>query len=463
MDFARIRRAIQEDPLLARVSRLAKGKDIPLYLVGGYLRDLLLGVHGKDYDLTVPRGGDSPIAFLEEELSLRLFKAGKEEAGTVTYRAIKGDLSIDCAFFQGETIDEDLGRRDFTVNAMAFSLRDETFHSAQGALEDIEGRVIRSVSSRSIDEDPLRLLRAIRYGCVLGGFRIGDELRDEIAAKSGRIVDVPGERIKMELDQTLLSPRPEQGVRLLYELGLLFALFPELKGLENLAQGEYHHLSALGHTLLAVEKTGWAIDWAASRGRDILLNREDRLSLSYAALFHDIGKQDTLTKDEDSKTHFYHHESFSAQAAERIMERLKSSNAAKQNVVSLVQNHMRIITLPAETKETALRRLAYRMKEQTPLLVLLALADKEASRGILSVELDPVVRNHCLRLLDLFQQKEILHPPSLVTGRDVMALGYNPGPRVGQILGSIREKQVTGEIRTREEALAALREQFTLE
>src|SRR3972149_1566963 len=123
------------------------------------------------------------------------------------------------------------------------------------------------------------------------------------------------------------------------------------------------------------------------------LNQEDRRSLYHAALFHDIGKQDTYSKDEKGRIHFYHHESFSAQAAERIMERLRFSNFMKNKILRLVKNHMRILNLSWETKETALKRLVHQIGDETPLLVLLTLADKEASRGILSIQIDEVVEN----------------------------------------------------------------------
>jgi poly(A) polymerase len=124
---------------------------------------------------------------------------------------------------------------------------------------------------------------------------------------------------------------------------------------------------------------------------------------------------------------------------------------------------MRILNLTRETKETALKRLVHQTGDEIPLLVIHSLADKEASRGILSYENDPVVEGHCLHLLELYRQKEIVHPLPLISGHDVMALGYSPGPKVGQILTLILQKQVVGEIKTREEALTLLREEFSLE
>jgi poly(A) polymerase len=181
--------------------------------------------------------------------------------------------------------------------------------------------------------------------------------------------------------------------------------------------------------------------------------------LHYAALFHDIGKQDTYSEDEKGRVHFYTHESYSCQRAEVIMERLRFSNRLRDRVIHLVQHHMRIQP-PGGTGEGALKRLINQMGEETPLLVLHTLADKEASRGTLSVEIDEVVEGHCLRILEWYREKDIVHPPPLITGDDVMALGYSPGPQVGRILDFIRQKQVEGEIKNREEALEVLRERF---
>ena len=462
MNLKHVGNEILNDPILSKLSDLAKEKSIPIFLVGGYIRDLFLGMYRRDYDFTLPKEAFSSIPIIEEALHLHFFKIGKEEINTITYRMIKKEMSIDLTLFQGKTIEEDLQRRDFTINATAFSLRDETFHFLEGALDDIRNRMIRTVSNHSIDQDPLRMLRAIRYLCTLDGFIMDMALKEEIYLKKETIGKLPGERIKMELDQILLSPRPEVGMKSLYEWGLLLILMPELKELENLGQNEHHHLDVLSHTFLMIEKISWSSEWIAQRGRNISLSQEDWLSLYYAALFHDIGKQDTYLKNEKGRVHFYHHEAFSCQRAEGIMERLRFSNPMRNEILHLIQHHMRILNLSAETKETALKRLVNQMAEETPLLVALTLADKEASRGILSIQIDEVVEGHSLRILDLFKEKEIVHPPPLITGHDVMVLGYPSGPKVGQILNFILEKQVEGEIKTREEALEILRERFGL-
>jgi len=460
MDQNLVREEILQDRILSKLSRLAKEKKIPLFLVGGYLRDLLLGIPRKDYDFTLPKEASPFIATLEEALHLCFFKVGKEERSTLTYRINKEDVSIDLTFLQGKTIEEDLRRRDFTINATAFSLQDESFHFAEKSLEDIEKKSIRTVSKESINQDPLRMLRAIRYLCTLQGFVMEEGLREEIILKREKILGLPGERIKAELDQILLSSCPSIGMKSLNESHLLFTLFPEFKGLENLGQNDHHHLDILSHTLLLVEKIPWALEWVAQHRHEIFLTHEDRLSLYYAALFHDIGKQNTYSKDENEKVHFYDHEAFSIQAAEKIMERLHFSNQMENKVLHLIKHHMRILNLSCETRETALKRLVNQIGDETPLLVLHTFADKEASRGILSFQNDEIVENHCLRILELFKEKEIVHPPPLITGHDVMTLGYPPGPRVGQILHYVRQKQVEGGIKNREEVLKLLRQTF---
>ncbi|NWG03082.1 MAG: HD domain-containing protein [Syntrophaceae bacterium] len=463
MDLHQIKKEIHRDPILSKLSRVAKENDVSLFLVGGYLRDRFIGMGGRDYDFTLPKKASSHIAMIEDTLQLRFFKVGKEERNTTTYRIVKEDLSMDLTFLQGETIEEDLQKRDFTINAIAFSLKDEIFHWVKGSLEDLKEKVIRPVSSHSIDQDPLRMLRAIRYLCTLNDFVMEKGLKEEISLKKEKILGLPGERVKSELDQILLSPQPFLGMKTLYESDLLLTLFPELKGLENLGQNEHHHLRVLHHTLLMIEKIEWALEWTVQHHREISLTREDRLSLYYAALFHDIGKQDTYARDEKGKVHFYYHETFSVQAAEGMMERLRFSNLMKNKILRLIKSHMRVLNLSRETKETALKRLMNQMGEDTPLLILMTLADKEASRGILSVQMDEVVEKHCLRILELFNEKEIIYPPPLVSGHDVMALGYSSGPRVGKILDFIRQKQVEGEIKNREEALSILKEKFGIE
>jgi poly(A) polymerase len=460
MDVKQIEQAVLRDPVLSRLSTLVRLEKVPVYLVGGFIRDLLLAIPSRDYDFAVPEAFSFFIPRIEDVLGVRFFKVGREEARTITYRITKPEMSIDVTFFQGRRIEDDLDRRDFTINAMAFSLGEGTFHHVELSLEDIRNRVIRSVSDRSIPEDPLRMLRAIRYLSTLDGFQLDPRLVQEIRSKGEGILRVSGERIKMELDRIFLAPHRNSGLLALRESRLLLTLFPELKGLESLDQGPYHHVDALSHTLFMIGKLPWALEWCAHHGHEMILTQEDELSLGYASLFHDLGKQDTAARDDEGNIHFYQHESFSCQKAITIMERLRFSNALRDQVLQLVREHMRILNLSPGTKEVALKRLVHHMGDLTPLLVLHTLADKEASRGILSFPRGEIVDAFCLRILALYEQKDIVGALPLVNGRDLIKLGYTPGPKVGYILKVIREHQVTGEIKTREEALKFISQEF---
>ncbi|MGA2318954.1 MAG: hypothetical protein ABSG71_21605 [Thermodesulfobacteriota bacterium] len=202
--------------------------------MGGYLRDLLLEIPGKDYDFALPKDAASFIETIEEALRLHFFKVGKEEMNTTTYRIIKEDMSIDLTFLQGETIEADLQRRDFTINTIAFFFQDETFHWMEGSLEDIEKKLIRTVSNHSIDQDPLRMLRAIRYLCTLDGFVMDKGLKEEISLKKEKILSLPGERrvwktsAKMNITIWMSFPIPFSWLKKYH--GLLNGLLGIIKG-----------------------------------------------------------------------------------------------------------------------------------------------------------------------------------------------------------------------------------------
>jgi poly(A) polymerase len=451
MNLHDLKTEIVKDPILSTLTNLVKRENVPFFLVGGYLRDLWLGIKRKDYDFTLPREASSFISAIETAFGFRFFKAGKG-AETVTFRVMKEGISMDIAFFQGQDIREDLRRRDFTVNALAFSLGDEEWHWTEGTLEDLRDRRIRSVSDLSLDRDPLRMLRAIRYVCTLHDFSMVDALREEISSKKDLILTIPGERIRMEFDRILLSQGSFAGISLLFDTGLLFTLLPEMEEMENLGRDKHHRSGVLPHPLLAAEKIAQAMEWMRTKAGDFSFLPDDVHCLYYATLFHDIEKQDTHLRNRGA-----------ASPTEAIMERLRFSNLLKARVLHLIRNHTRVLDLPSGTKETALKRLVHELGEALPLLVIFSLAHKEASSGGLSGGSEDIVEALCLHLLDLFRQEEVVHPPDLISGNDVMALGYQAGPGVGRILSIIRGKQVEGEIKTREEALRILREQFSLE
>lgn len=461
MNPDQIKKRIEEDLVLKKLSRLCQERNIPIFLVGGFIRDILIGKTGpKDYDLALPSEASHFIPLIEKILDIHFFKIGSEDKNTLTYRFIKDDISIDLTYLQGKSIEEDLKRRDFTINAIAYSLRDKKIYSHESSFDDIEKKIIRSTSKYSIENDPLRMLRAVRYLCVLEGFNISDELEKEIHSKKELIENVAKERIKMELDYIFLSPRPELGMEFLYKVSLLHYIFPEFEGLECIGRTEGQTIDVLSHTILTIKNISLAFKWFEDNNRDLTLSTDDRLSIYWASLFHDLGKKDTYSIDDGGKIHFYNHEKFSCKMAESIMERLRFSNQMKERVLMLIKNHMRILNLPNNAKDSAIKRLVNHLGEETELLLLITIADKESSHGKMSREIDELVEKNCLKVLNITGQKEVIKPPKLITGNDVLALGYKSGPIIGEILKIVREKQIEGEIKTRDEALKFIKSRF---
>ncbi len=461
MNPDQIERKIKEDQILKKLSTLCQENNIPIFLVGGFIRDILIGKSDlKDYDFSLPRAYSNFIPIIEKTLEVHFFKIGNEGKNTITYRLIKDDFSIDITYLQGESIYEDLKRRDFTINAIAYGLYDKRLYSLEGSFDDIEKKVIRMASKNSIENDPLRMLRAVRYLCTLEGFKICDELEKEIHSKKDLIENVARERIKTELDLILLSPKPALGIEFLYRVSLLYHIFPELKGLEDIGISNGQTIDVISHTISTLKNISSATKWLSDNNRDITLSRDDWLSIYWACLFHDIGKKDTYSIDESGKIHFYNHEKFSCKIAEAIMERLRFSNQMRERVLRLIKNHMRILNLAGNSKDSAIKRLVNQLGEDTKLLLLLTLADREASRINMTIERDDWVERNCLRILNILDQKEVIKLPKLISGYDIMELGYQAGPIVGEILKIIREKQIEGEINTRDEALEFLKSRF---
>jgi poly(A) polymerase len=453
-----VEQRILADPVIKQVAETARQKKVHLYLVGGAIRDFLLCRQVKDYDFVLEKIKMPFLNQLRELLGASLFPMGKGKQGRV-YRLVKDDKNVDFAGMFGDDINQDLMRRDFTINAIAYAFGEGRFYADPRTISDIKAGGITLVFPQALQADPLRMLRAIRYRCTLSGFDLTEPLKEEITRRRELLSDVAPERIRAELDEIILSPLPAQGLWLMRELGLLSCVVPELTPLEGLPQGRYHLTDALSHT---VEVVGEA-DRLARRGNPFPFcpSEEARLILGYAALFHDLGKPATQRIDEQGELHFYGHPQESSRLAQGIMRRLKFASRVREGVILLVENHMRILTLAAgEPLDKALRRLIHTMGEEIRLLLLLGLAETgpkgNGDRGEQGRFMDL-----CQRIWDLYEREDLIAPDPLLRGRDLLAMGYAPGPRMGEILNAVRERQIAGELRTKEEALRFVQEEYT--
>jgi poly(A) polymerase len=331
------------------------------------------------------------------------------------------------------TAEEDVQRRDFTVNGMLMDPITGEIRDLVGGREDLDRKLLRAIGDprQRFREDHLRLLRAVRIAAQLS-FEIEASTLSALRDLAPLVSSVAPERIREELLRILTGPDPGRGLRILHETGLLAAIVPEVAAMDGVEQPPEFHPEGdvLTHTLLLF---------------DHLSDASPELAL--AALLHDIGKPPTFERAPD-RIRFPRHADIGASMAEDICRRLRVSRESREHIVSLVANHMRFLDVQ-RMKTSTLKRFLRLPRFDDHLA--LHQADCLASNR----ELDnwEFVRGR----LEEFGEEQ-LRPPRLITGRDLMALGYVEGPELGQELRRLEELQLEGTIRSREEALAKARE-----
>lgn len=390
----------------------------PCFLVGGCVRDILLGKPPHDYDLVTP-------ATVEEIKSCfgRVFTIG-EKYGTLGVPA--GSNLIEISTFRGKpgidscaALKEDLGARDFTINAMAIDRRG-ILHDPWDGEHDLACRIIRATggkAARLFSDDPLRMLRAIRLFAVYG-FSIEAGTWEDILQLKGLLVLSAPERIREEFNRILLSERPAQGVRMLYQSGLLQFIIPELVTAAGFDQRSHHHdRDVLEHSLAALENTS------------------PRLQLRLAALLHDVAKPACFSLDEAGKGHFYGHHLVGTKMAANIMARLRYDSHTIENVALLVGAHMSRFE---KVRDRPLKKLIIQVGQNNiEDLLELQRADIIASAPPCDfTSLDRMEED----IRRIIQEGLPLRMSDLaVNGDDLIALGYRPGPEVGRTLNTLLE------------------------
>lgn len=433
-----------------RIKQLSLLKMLPIagfqgkvFLVGGALRELAIGHSPNDYDFVLERAED--LKSFEAAFDCASFLLGKKPIQT--HRILNEEAALDITVMEG-TIEQDLLRRDFTINAMAYDVKGDAVLDPLGGLQDIETGTIRYPREESIREDPLRMIKAVRHLACLAGFAIDPQLKAAIGAHRELVRHTAPERIKYELDLIMLSGDNHKGIRALEETGLLFEMFPELLRLREMDKEKGLELEALGHTLGGFRHF--------NRIRNFYpFNVQETKWAAYGLLFHDLGKPLTFSYDEEKRrVHFFHHERHSRTIAEGIMERLRFSSAEMRSILNLIESHMRIFLISTnEATEKATRRLVYRMEHLTPGLVFLTLLDLYGSSKGKENTSTRQVKARCRTILAVYEEWRKGPLPCIITGKDLIACGFAEGPAIGKVLRDIREKQIAGEMISREQAL----------
>jgi poly(A) polymerase/tRNA nucleotidyltransferase (CCA-adding enzyme) len=398
------------------------------YLVGGCVRDLILGNKPKDWDITTKATPEEiqkifPNSFYEN----RFFTVGvKTNSEDPTLKVIEittfrkegkySDYRHPDKVVFAKTLKEDLKRRDFTINALALDMNLKVI-DLFGGLEDIKNKIIKTVGNpnKRFKEDPLRMIRAIRLACYLN-FSIDKKTFDSIKNLSSFIQFIANERIRDEFVKIILSENATNGIELLRESNLLIEIIPELIQCYNVGQNKHHKYDVYTHLLKSLEYT---------------VKKNFPLEIRLAALFHDIGKP--LTKQgEGPDSTFYNHEIVGAKITKNILERLRFPKNTIKKVVHLVRHHMFYLEVD-KVNLSAVRRLVNRLGwENLEDFFKLREADRIGSGVYKAVP-------YRLRYLKYLIHKTKIEPitPKLlkVNGNDVMnILNITPGPKVGYIL-----------------------------
>jgi len=482
--------------ILTAVSDFLSGQRVKAYLVGGFIRDSLLGRTTADIDIALavdaleltPKiadalGGEFVLLDKQNRVCRVVVMNKKAPSG--------GRWQLDFTTLEGG-IEPDLGQRDFTIDAIAIDLEkvsgeDLTLIDPFGGQADLKNKTIRAVAETVFEDDAVRLLRAARLVAELG-FSLDEPTEALVKSQCHLIADVAGERLREELVRLLAVPHPERFLFHLDELGLITALLPELAKSKGVEQPREHSWNVFDHslqTVLAVDfilhqgswqyggdkalaLVPWSDKLAEHFAQEVSGGSSRRALLKLAALLHDICKPETKAVGEDGRTHFLGHDKLGAAAAADILARLRFSGKETKLVEIVINYHMR----PGQMSQQGLptQRAIYRYFRDSGEagidILFLSLADHLATRG---PNLDMASWREHARMVEYvlekhFEQQKLVEPARLVDGNDLINIfGLSPGPAIGEILEAVREAQASGELNDREEALDYIRQRLATE
>jgi len=454
--------------VLNPVYAFARKRRKKLYLVGGIMRDLLLGrkKENLDFDFALKSGAISFGRALAKE-SKAGFVVLDQEHGAC--RAVKktgdGFYTLDFTDFRGPDLDKDLLHRDFTINAIAYDYEKGLLIDPLKGQEDLKNKVIRLAHKASFSEDPLRILRAFSFASILG-LKIEKETLGSTKKERLKLTKVSSERIREELFKVFSQDKTYECLIQLDKLKILQIIFPEIKKMRGIGQGPYHHLDVWQHTLETVRQIE-LIFRGFRRNKDIqdylnavISGERKRLALlKFAALLHDVGKPAALRR-EGKKIIFHGHEHIGRRMSEDIARRLKLSNDEIDMLKRIVRYHLRPGYL-ADNKPLT-ERAKFRYFRDTAgeavAVLLISLADQRATKGPLTTALSRVNHEKLVAKLlkEYFRRKEERKNVRLVDGNDIMKeFKLEPSPLIGKVLSELEELQAIGEIKKRPEALSA--------
>lgn len=431
-----------QDSLIEKIKPYIKNYDA--YLVGGYLRDLLSGDISPDRDIAIKCDN---LAKLTKKIADELNGSFVElDPVNEIYRVVFGDDYIDFAKLLNNNLDDDIKRRDFTINAIMYDINNEKFVDITGGKKDFEGKIIRTYKISNLSDDPLRTLRAIRFQAKFG-FRIDDEIINFIKENNSLILNVAPERVHQELIKTFEGKFLIDALFSMDETGLLDVIFPFFKDIKKIPPNSHHHLDLFHHL---IETT-----------RNIRINKPE---LKLAAFIHDLAKPDCWTIEPETGRHrFIGHDELGAKKVVPFLKKLKFSNKEIEYISKMVQFHIYPSALMKDENvtERAIIRFIRKIGNDTLDLLELARADRLSARGpAVSDEMIEVNLSNLEKLKEKYFEisPKLKEMPKLVDGNEIMQiLNLKPSPKLKEIIDEIKELQLEGKINNKEDAINFLK------
>lgn len=435
------------------------------YIVGGYIRDYILNIptYDIDYALIGTNAIDFAKAFADRVKGhFVLLDAEYEIARVVMPDKIH---SVDFAKCIGATIEEDLARRDFSINAMAYDIRHERLIDIYGGISDLENKTVRIFDEQNILDDPLRILRAYRFASKYD-FKI-DAASVEILNKHLMLMkqnNIAKERIQVEFLKLLEGKNSARTLLEMKNNRFLYEIFEELAIQEKIPSNSHHHLDLINHSIetvsqleaITLKEPQWVQDYVR---KDFIPGISRFAFLKLAALLHDIGKPQTWEIEPETNRHrFIRHDEIGAEIVLKMLKKLKYSNNQAKYISKLVKHHIYPShLLRSDVTEKAVMRMFRRLEDETVDLILLAKADRLSARG--EEITDEIVEKNISGLSDLLEKykavKETLEPPKkLLSGDEIMEiLQLQPGKELGRIIKELYEAQLSGDVLTKADAI----------
>lgn len=432
------------------------------YLVGGSIRDLFTkNCVFCDRDISI-KGAENFARKIANKWDGTFIELDNENK---IYRVVLPDKInfLDISELQGNTIEEDLKRRDFTINAIAYDLTNDKFVDVTGGLKDLKNKVLRHIDDKNFEDDPLRILRAFRFYAVTG-FKMTIELENALKKYLPLALNPAKERINYEIMKLFGGDFASSALLKMDEFGLLEKIFPCVTEMKKVPPNTHHHLDLFHHVVETVRQIEILYNEISGFEKEHLdaidfggFPRINHLKL--AGFLHDIGKFSTWTIEEGGRHRFIKHDDFGSKMVVPLLRDLKFSKKQIEYISCMIKNHIypsNVIVAPS-LNDKVMMRYVRKMDDNVVDNIILAKADRLSARGVdITEEIVNANISGLDKLLDFYlSKKDTLAPlPKLIDGREIMEiLNIKPSPKLGEIINAINEAQLNGDITTHEEAV----------